>query len=262
MIYVLFFTVCLGSSAVGAICGIGGGIIIKPVLDSLGILDTASINFLSGCTVLSMTVYSVLKERLTGSSLVEPKKGIILSSGAALGGLAGKQLFSLISGLYSDQNHIGAVQSALLLLITLGTLLFLINQKNIHALCVNNILSIAALGCALGIISSFLGIGGGPINLVVLFYFFSMPAKTAAEYSLYIILFSQSANILTYILTDTIPKFQGNTLLVMAAGGILGGIIGRKLNQKISASTVNKLLVALMLLIIFINLCNIWKYLS
>ena len=37
----------------------------------------------------------------------------------------------------------------------------------------------------LGIISSFLGIGGGPINLVVLFFFFSMPTKIAAENSLY-----------------------------------------------------------------------------
>ncbi len=38
MIYVAFFAVCFLASVVGAICGIGGGVIIKPVLDSFGVL--------------------------------------------------------------------------------------------------------------------------------------------------------------------------------------------------------------------------------
>ena len=35
MIYPIFLIVCFVASIVGAICGIGGGVIIKPVLDSL-----------------------------------------------------------------------------------------------------------------------------------------------------------------------------------------------------------------------------------
>lgn len=35
-------------------------------------------------------------------------------------------------------------------------------------------------GSVLGIFSSFLGIGGGPINLMILSFFFSMDTKTAA----------------------------------------------------------------------------------
>ncbi|MEI3183290.1 MAG: sulfite exporter TauE/SafE family protein [Lachnospiraceae bacterium] len=45
--------------------------------------------------------------------------------------------------------------------------------------------------------SSFLGIGGGPINLVVLLYFFSMDTKAAAQNSLYIILFSSDHQLFT-----------------------------------------------------------------
>lgn len=63
MIYLIFLVVCFGASIVGAICGIGGGVIIKPVLDSFGVLDVTAISFLSGCTVLSMTTYSVLKTK-------------------------------------------------------------------------------------------------------------------------------------------------------------------------------------------------------
>ena len=54
MIYLIFLVVCFAASIVGAICGIGGGVIIKPVLDSFGVLDVTAISFLSGCTVLSL----------------------------------------------------------------------------------------------------------------------------------------------------------------------------------------------------------------
>ena len=49
----IFFLVALGASVVGAVCGIGGGVIIKPVLDLLHLETVAAISFLSGCTVLS-----------------------------------------------------------------------------------------------------------------------------------------------------------------------------------------------------------------
>ncbi len=65
---IIFFAVCFLASIVGAICGIGGGVIIKPVLDAFGVLDVKVISFLSGCTVLSMTTYSVLRSRIGGES--------------------------------------------------------------------------------------------------------------------------------------------------------------------------------------------------
>lgn len=58
---ILFFCVSFFASIAGAICGIGGGVIIKPVLDMLGLASVATISFLSGCTVLSMSCYTVGK---------------------------------------------------------------------------------------------------------------------------------------------------------------------------------------------------------
>ena len=58
---IVFLLVSFLSSIVGAICGIGGGVIIKPVLDMLQLGSVSTINFLSGCTVLSMSLYSVSK---------------------------------------------------------------------------------------------------------------------------------------------------------------------------------------------------------
>ena len=60
----IFFLVALTASVAGAICGIGGGVIIKPVLDLLHLETVTAISFLSGCTVLSMSCYSVGKSLL------------------------------------------------------------------------------------------------------------------------------------------------------------------------------------------------------
>ena len=115
------------------------------------------------------------------------------------------------------------------------------------------------IGLALGIMSSFLGIGGGPINLVVLFYFFSMETKVAAANSLYIILFSQTANLLTIIFTGSIPPFRMIALVLMVCGGIGGGIVGRKLNKKLTSRAVDKLFIGLMVVIVGICIYNSWK---
>ena len=39
---ILFFCVSFFASIAGAICGIGGGVIIKPVLDMLGLASVAT----------------------------------------------------------------------------------------------------------------------------------------------------------------------------------------------------------------------------
>ena len=50
----LIAAIAFFASTIGAICGIGGGVIIKPVMDAFGVMDVSVINFLSGCTVLSI----------------------------------------------------------------------------------------------------------------------------------------------------------------------------------------------------------------
>jgi len=253
LIYLVFLIVCFGASIVGAICGIGGGVIIKPVLDSFGVLDVTAISFLSGCTVLSMTTYSVLKNKISGESHVTMKTGFPLAIGAAVGGLIGKWLFSYVKSLSSDPNKVGAVQALCLLIVTLGTLIYTIYKAKIKTYEVDS-----AIVCVL--IGIFLGIGGGPINLVVLFFFFSMSTKLAAENSLYIIFFSQIASLISTIVTGSVPDFQIGVLILMVAGGIAGGICGRAINKKIDEKTVDKLFIALMVLMIVINIYNIFKF--
>ena len=102
--------------------------------------------------------------------------------------------------------------------------------------------------------------GGGPINLVVLYYFFSMDAKTAAANSLYVIFFSQLCNYLAKLLNHAVPPIRCPVLALMVAGGICGGIIGRKVNSRIEGKTVERLFLILMVVIICISVFNTWRY--
>lgn len=258
MIYFLIFVICFGASIVGAVCGIGGGVIIKPLLDAFGIMDVGTISFLSGCTVLSMTCYSVVKGRK--NSQVQLKTGLPLALGAALGGVAGKWCFSLIQSVSTDKEKVGAVQAICLLVVTVGTLLYTLFKNRIRTYQITSAAVSVVIGLLLGILSSFLGIGGGPINLVVFYFFFSMSTKNAAENSLYVIFFSQTASLLLSILTGKVPEFLPVILMIMVFGGIAGGICGRTVNKKINDRHVEKLFIGLMAVMILINIYNIYRF--
>lgn len=260
-LYIIFLAVSFGASVIGAICGIGGGVLIKPLLDAFGVLSVSTISFLSGCTVLSMSCYSVGKAMQSGDSLVDRKTGTPLAIGAAAGGIAGKMMFQYLTELFPDKDRVGAAQAACLLVITFGTLVYTLRKDKIRTHHIKNPAVCIAIGLALGICSSFLGIGGGPINLVVLFFFFSMDTKTAAQNSLYIILFSQITSLINTLVTRTVPEFSIGLLILMVGGGILGGMAGRAINRKIDGSVVNRLFIGLMAVIMLICLYNIYQFL-
>lgn len=256
----VFFIVSFLASIVGAICGIGGGVIIKPVLDLFGLESVSTISFLSGCTVLSMSLYSVGKSMTAKDRLVKMNTGTPLAIGAALGGILGKQMFTAVKAMSANPNMVGSVQAGCLAVITLATLIYTVFKARISTRHFTSTVICVVIGIILGISSSFLGIGGGPINLVVLYYFFSMDTKTAAANSLYIILFSQAASLMATVFTGSVPAFRFITLVLMVAGGIGGGIVGRMLNKKMDNKAVDKLFMGLMSVIILISIYNTFRY--
>ena len=253
---ILFFLISFLSSIVGAICGIGGGVVIKPVLDMLQMGSAATINFLSGCTVLSMSLYSVAKMLHGGEKRVDTVTGTPLAIGAAVGGLVGKALFTLLRKQFVNGGTVSGVQASILGVITIGTLVYTICKARIQTKKCSGMFLCLAIGLLLGVMSSFLGIGGGPINLVVLGFLFSMDSKTAAANSLYIIVFSQFASLAATVIGGDIPPFAPLALVLMVAGGIGGGIVGRALNRKMDNRAVDELFIGLMSVIIIICIWN------
>lgn len=261
MTYIIIVLVCFLSSAVGAVCGIGGGVIIKPVLDATGMMEVSTVSFLSGCTVLSMSVVSLYKSRNAKQDLhFDPILATVFAVGGAVGGSVGKELYQRLLSCLPDQSRAGAVQAAVLLLATAGTFVYTLNKQHIRSKTISDRPLIFTIGIALGMLSSFLGIGGGPINLVALFYCCSMTAKEAALYSLYIIMFSQISSLACTLLKGTTPPFHPAVLGLMILCGILGGLAGSRLNRRLSDRMVEILFMGVMGVIICINVYNIFRY--
>lgn len=257
---IIYFVVSLLASISGAICGIGGGVIIKPVLDLLQTDSVATISFLSSCTVLAMSCYSVLKNLSNDENRIDLQITIPLAVGGAVGGVVGKQSYSSIAAMYPNPDTVGAWQAALLAVVTFGTLVYTLCKKRITTHHIDHPIACTLIGFALGVLSSFLGIGGGPINLVVLFFFFSLDTKAAALSSLFIILFSQLSSIGLTVFFATPPPFSWNKFVLMVAGGLLGGIVGRKINKSISSKFVENLFAVQIAIIIVICIYNTFKF--
>lgn len=254
--------VSLGASVVGSVCGIGGGIIIKPVLDVVSGLDVSTVNFLSGCTVLSMTAYSVARSASSGNGSLDLSRDTPLALGAAVGGLLGRWLFDVVRAGMVTPGAAGAVQAALLLVVTAASLVYTLVEGRVATREVAGVAPCIAIGLGLGACSSFLGIGGGPLNLVVLSFFFSLDTKRAAASSLYIIFFSQAVSTVVSLVAQDLSAVAPFTVVLMAACGIAGGAVGRRINARVDDRVVRWLFVALMVAIMGIDAANFVRFSS
>lgn len=254
MVYFIFFLVSLLASTVGAISGIGGGVIIKPALDAISELSSKSISFLSGCTVLSMALVSIFLRRRQGGAF-EYRRGTMLGIGAAAGGVCGKLMMNAISRNLNDR-VLGRTQAAALCLMILLILIYYCTEKNLKRKNLQSSFACLGLGLAMGIVSSFLGIGGGPLNLAILRYFFSMDSRGAAIHSLYVIAFSQTASLVLSLLSETIPVSLLPLLAITVCGGVLGGIWGRTASKKLSERFISGLYILVLILVSCISAGN------
>ena len=259
LIPVILFVVCILASSIGAVVGAGGGVIIKPVLDMIGILPVSTVSFCSGCTVLGMSVCSLIRNRNDGVKL-KIKTSTALAIGAVLGGLIGKWLFELVRSGFGNERALGAIQAVFLTVITFLVFLYVCNKDKLPSHKIDSIPVSIVIGVFLGIISSFLGIGGGTSNVAVLFFFFSMEAKEAAKNSLYIIIFSQISSIVTALVTNSVPSFEVIDLICMIVGGISGALVGAAISKRIDNKGVEKILKVLLLVIVAMDFYNILKY--
>lgn len=258
---IICLAVALFACTIGSICGMGGGVIIKPVMDSLHIFPVSAINFMSGCTVLCMSAWSVCKAMVKKDSQIELRTSTYLAVSAALGGLTGKMLYGKVAALFADPNRAGGVQAAILLAATFLTFLYTVNKEKLHSMEVKNPAGCMAIGFVLGNMGSFLGIGGGPFNVAVLYYFFSMPTKQAAQNSLYIIVFSQAMGILRTVTAGAMPKVDLLILAGMIICGILGSELGRRINNRLTEKGATILFEGAMILVMAVNVYNMVHFL-
>jgi uncharacterized membrane protein YfcA len=248
-------------SLLGALSGIGGGIIIKPALDAVYAGGAGEINCLAGCTVLAMSLVSLIQRRREGARLEDPR-GIALAAGAVPGGIGGRVLFSLaLSGAGAgEERNLRMAQAAILIALTVLVWVSMLRKENRTSRNIGSRVFSALLGCVLGMLSSFLGIGGGPVNIMALSFFLGMDTKTAGYYSLLTIFFSQLASLGHGFFHEGIPALSVSALGTMIAGGILGGLAGSRLLRKLDNRRVDFLFRRVLELVILLSGYNLLRF--
>ena len=249
------FLVSFLASTAGAICGIGGGVIIKPLMDVMHHFDVETIGVLSSITVFAMSIVSVGKQ-IAQKAKIDFGTAIPLALGSVAGGLLGQWMLKLIVA-SAPKNLVTVVQNAVLSVLILAVFLYMRNKSHIKSMSLHGLAPSVLVGVFLGICSSFLGIGGGPINVALIIYLFGYDTKSATVCSIVTILFSQISKLGSVALSTGFAVYDLSILPVMVVGAIAGGFIGASLSKKLQEQTVDRAFNAVQLLVLALAIVNI-----
>ncbi|MGX6978869.1 sulfite exporter TauE/SafE family protein [Vagococcus elongatus] len=249
---IIYFVVIILANTVGAISGMGGGVIIKPVLDFIGAHQVAAISFYSSVAVFTMSIVSTLRQ-MKNKITVQWVLALLISAGAVAGGSIGNLVFEqLMSQL--DSEMVMLIQ----IILTVITLLFayFYSKNNSWHIDLRKNHWYVIVGFILGFLASLLGIGGGPINVALLMMCFYLPIKEATVYSIITIFFSQLAKLVTIGTTTGFQSYDLNMLLFIIPAAVLGGWLGAKLSGIFSEEKVSKVFQLVIFLVLLINIYN------
>ncbi len=201
--------------AMAGFFGIGGGMMLVPVLLAIGFDIKAAI----GISIVQMVFASVF-----GSYLNWKKGSLILGEGifVGIGGFVGGYAGGAVTHLVSDR-----VLQFLFLGILLFALLRLFFSKN-HAddsrtKTLNKGL-LFAIGAVIGIFSITLGIGGSIILTPILVGLLHYPIKKAVSAGLFFVVFSSIAGLISRLMNGTIDFHNGLIVAVASLAGVALGI--------------------------------------
>lgn len=253
MIGILYFIVIVLANSVGSVSGMGGGVIIKPVLDLVGAHDVTSVSFYSAVAVFTMSIVSTTRQLKKGAKF-DWKLLILVSIGAIVGGFSGNIAFDSFLIFFGDQRIVNLIQ----IVLTIITLLFAFlyakyNWKNFEF---KNFLWYLGCGFTLGFLASLLGIGGGPINVSLLMLLFAMPIKQATFYSIATIFFSQFSKLITIASTTGFAQYDLTILYYVIPAAIIGGLVGARLSNVLSEKKVLVVFQSIIIVVLMINIFN------
>lgn len=248
--------VALFASLIGAISGIGGGVIIKPLLDLAGNYSTSAISILSSATVFSMSLSSILKH-IHLKTPFDKKLATWIACGSVGGGLLGQSILSTV--IAQTTLPIKQIQNFILMILLILVLIYMNYLKYKYQWKLKNPISYFIVGVVFGMIATFVGIGGGPINLVALAMFFSLSTKEASVISIVMILFSQATKLVQVGIAGDFVKYDLSILFFMIPAAIIGGLLGSKLNRKFTDKQIHSLFNLVMIFIIFTTVINLFN---
>ena len=203
----------------GSMIGLGGGIIVVPVLTFLGFPPTVA---------ASNSLFAALSNAMASTISYSKQKRIEYSLGIKLGLLTipGTVLGAIISTDVAP--HIFKILFGFVLIAS-AAYIFLRKKIETKEKIISKQMIVFAIGASFfaGIISSFFGIGGGVIFVPLMVVGMGMAMKKAAPTSQMILLFASLSGVIVHSFLGH-PDFLQAGLL--AIGSFIGGLVGARLS--------------------------------
>ena len=220
----------------GSIIGLGGGIIIVPVLTFMGFSPTLAV---------SNSLFAVFSNSVGSTIEYAKQKRVEFSLGWKLGLMAvpGTILGAFISSDLSSE--IFKILFALVLISSASNILLKrkIEEKPVD---ISRLLLVFSAGASFfaGIISSLFGIGGGLIFVPLMVVALGISIKRAAPTSQFILMFASFSGLIVHSMLGHPDYYQA---LLLSIGAFAGGILGARLSLEIKE---NKLKIIVVIVLI------------
>ncbi|MBQ8178063.1 MAG: sulfite exporter TauE/SafE family protein [Clostridia bacterium] len=260
---VIYVLITLFATTIGAISGMGGGVIMKPSFDLVGEYNASEIAIVTSCSVFTMSLVSVALKFLGKKKAGEEKPDyliiLFMALGSIVGGYVGNLVFSLITQNASDA-VVKITQNCVLITVMIFIIIYMNMAEKPKSLKLKSKIVAVVAGLFLGVISSFLGIGGGPMNVAVIIFLFGYGMKTASICSLAIIIFSQATKIITMTITGGFGIFNVPILIFVLIASVVGAFIGRFITKKVSDKGAKICFLCAQIIIVGLCIYNIVNY--
>mgnify|MGYP001091410713 CR=1 FL=1 len=221
----------------GSMIGLGGGIIVVPVLTFLGFPPTAA---------ASNSLFAALSNSIASTISYSRQKRIEYFLGLKLGLLA---IPGTILGAIISTDVAPDIFKILFGFVLVASAIYIFLRKQIESRekIISKQMIIFAIGASFfaGIISSFFGIGGGIIFVPLMVVGMGMSMKKAAPTSQLILLFASLSGVIVHSVLGHPDFLQAGFL---AIGSFFGGLVGAKLSLSVKERNL-KILVSVVILI-------------
>jgi len=226
--------------------GIGGGMILVPVLLIIGL----DINSAVGISIIQMVFTSIYGSYLNyKKGSLELNDGIFIGIGGFLGGFGGSLLTPYIPS---------EILKYLFLFIILFALFKLIFSKEKKDSIINNSIHwvvLLTIGIVIGVFAITLGIGGSVMLTPILAGILHYPIKKAISAGLFFVVFSSMAGLIGRLSSNNIDLENG---FIVAISSLIGVFIGIWLKDYITSKNHKNLLILLYFITLFMMIKKMW----
>jgi uncharacterized membrane protein YfcA len=224
------------AGVIGSIIGLGGGIVVVPVLTFLGVPHTIS---------SSSSLFAAFSNSVASTISYSKQKRIDYGTGLRLGlmSIPGTILGAIISAHATPD-----LFKILFAVVLIASCYYLFIKKNLDTnqnnlskkmLAISSVISFFA-----GILSSFFGIGGGIIFVPLMIIGLGLLIKNATATSQLILMFSSASGMITHTI---LGHADFEYALLLSIGAFAGGLLGARLSLDIKENRLRILIVAVIM---------------